>query len=380
MKRFPRFNHVARICVVGVGGGGNNAVNRMIHDQIRNVEFIAVNTQTIALLQSEAPTRIQIGKNGQGTGGNVQIGQQAAQVAKPELRRVLRGADLVFITAGLGGGTGSGAAPVIAQIAKEQGALTIGVVTYPFAFEGKQRLNNANHGMELLSQHVDTLITIPNDRLFNVTEDKTPLRTAFHLADDVLRKAVQSITDVINSIGMINVDFADVRAVMSMGGAAMMASGVATGENRAQRAAEEVVNSNLLGISVDGAKGILLNVTAGRDQLSAAELQLASEIVRERADPEANFILGVVYNEKMGDSLQLTMIATGFPLMHKNRPTEEIVQEIENKVAPPPPLEETVPIRRVIMSRPKQRQRTDHTTPHGRFQHGQWGLPAHLRS
>jgi cell division protein FtsZ len=304
----------AMIKVVGVGGGGSNAVNRMIEEGLGGVEFIAVNTDSQALTLSNARTRVRIGEKltrGLGAGGNPEIGRKAAEESADELYEVLRGADMVFITSGMGGGTGTGAAPVIAQIAKELGALTIGVVTKPFSFEGARRISTAEVGIEELKSRVDTLIVIPNDRLLQIMDKKTPLNAAFRIADDVLRQGIQGISEVITVPGLINLDFADVRAIMSEGGAALMAVGTASGDDRARKAAEMAVSSNLLDVTIDGARGILFNVTGGPD-MSLFEVNEAAAIIKETAHPDVQLIFGAVIDENMRDQIRITVIATGF--------------------------------------------------------------------
>ncbi len=304
----------AQIKVVGVGGGGQNAVNRMIDEGLAGVDFIAVNTDQQALMLSKAPVRIRIGEKitrGLGAGGNAEIGEKAAEESADELYEVLKGADMVFITAGMGGGTGSGAAPVIARIARELGALTIGVVTRPFSFEGTPRMRTAEAAIERLKEHVDTLIVIPNDRLLEIVGQKATLSQALRTADDVLRQGIQGISEVITVPGLINLDFADVRTIMSEGGAALMAVGVASGESRARMAAEQAITSNLLDVTIDGARGILFNITGGTD-LSMFEVNEAATIIKAAAHPDCNVIFGAVIDENMKDQIRITVIATGF--------------------------------------------------------------------
>jgi cell division protein FtsZ len=304
----------AQIKVVGVGGGGQNAVNRMIDEGLAGVDFIAVNTDQQALMLSKAPVRIRIGEKitrGLGAGGNAEIGEKAAEESADELYEVLKGADMVFITAGMGGGTGSGAAPVIARIARELGALTIGVVTRPFSFEGTPRMRTAEAAIERLKEHVDTLIVIPNDRLLEIVGQKATLPQALRTADDVLRQGIQGISEVITVPGLINLDFADVRTIMSEGGAALMAVGVASGESRARVAAEQAITSNLLDVTIDGARGILFNITGGTD-LSMFEVNEAATIIKAAAHPDCNVIFGAVIDENMKDQIRITVIATGF--------------------------------------------------------------------
>ncbi|MGB9897963.1 cell division protein FtsZ, partial [Thermanaerothrix sp.] len=304
----------ARIKVVGVGGGGCNAVDRMIEEGLTGIEFIAVNTDAQDLLLSKAPTRVRIGDKltrGLGAGGNPEVGRKAAEESAEELYNVLKGSDMVFVTAGLGGGTGTGAAPVVAQIAKEVGALTIGVVTRPFAFEGSKRAQAAEAGIAKLKEHADTLIVIPNDRLLQIVDKKIGIVDAFRIADDVLRQGIQGISELITVPGLINLDFADVKAIMSEGGAALMAVGHASGEDRARVAAEQAISSQLLDITIDGARGILFNITGGPN-LTLFEVNQAAAIIKETAHPDCNLIFGAVIDPNMGDEIRITVIATGF--------------------------------------------------------------------
>ncbi len=304
----------AQIKVVGVGGGGGNAVNRMIAEGLGGVEFITVNTDNQALMLSRAKTRVRIGDKltrGLGAGGNPEIGRKAAEESADELYEVLRGADMVFIASGMGGGTGTGAAPVVAQIAKELGSLTIGVVTKPFTFEGGKRMQAAEAGIEALKSQVDTLIVIPNDRLLQIASKNSTLQQAFSLADDVLRQGIQGISELITVPALINLDFADVRTIMSEGGAALMAVGRGTGDDRAAKAAEAAISSALLDVTIDGARGILFNITGGSD-LSLFEVSAAASVIKESAHPEANVIFGAQIDETMGDEVRVTVIATGF--------------------------------------------------------------------
>ena len=304
----------ALIRVIGVGGGGSNAVNRMIRAEMMGVEFIACNTDAQALLQSDAPHKIRIGDKitrGLGAGGDSSIGQRAAEEDSDKIAQALADSDMVFITAGMGGGTGSGAAPVVAQLAKEAGALTIGVVTKPFAFEGNRRKLVAEKAAEELKAKVDTLITIPNDRLKDVVQKNTSILDAFRVVDDVLRQGVQGISDIITMPGLINLDFADVRTIMRDAGSALMGIGRASGENRAVEAARMAIASPLLEVNIAGAQGILFNITGGSD-LSLHEVTEAAEEIRAAADPEANIIFGTSYNDRLGDEVAITVIATGF--------------------------------------------------------------------
>jgi len=310
----PQAESFARIKVVGVGGGGCNAVNRMIAEGMQGIEFIAVNTDGQALLFSKASTRVRIGEKvtrGRGAGGVPEIGQKAAEESSEELYQVLRGSDMVFVTAGMGGGTGTGAAPIIAQIAKEIGALTIGVVTKPFTFEASHRMQAAEVGITKLKEQADTLIVIPNDRLLQIVDKRASLLDAFSVADDVLRQGIQGISELITVPGLINLDFADVRTIMSEGGAALMAVGRGSGENRAREAAEMAMSSQLLDITIDGARGILFNVTGGQD-LTLFEVNEAAAIIKETAHPDVNLIFGSVIDPSMGDEIRITVIATGF--------------------------------------------------------------------
>jgi cell division protein FtsZ len=304
----------ALIRVIGIGGGGSNAVNRMIRAEMMGVEFIAVNTDAQALLQSDAPHKIRIGDKvtrGLGAGGDPTIGQRSAEEDQEKIYEALKDSDMVFLTAGMGGGTGSGAAPVIAEIAKEVGALTIGVVTKPFSFEGAKRRMVAEKTTELLRDKVDTLITIPNDRLKDVVSKNTSIVDAFRVVDDVLRQGVQGISDLITVPGLINLDFADVRTIMKSAGSALMGIGRASGENRAADAARQAIASPLLEVNITGAQGLLFNVTGGPN-LGLFEVNEAAEIIKEAADPEANIIFGTVIDERMGDDVMITVIATGF--------------------------------------------------------------------
>jgi cell division protein FtsZ len=304
----------ANIKVVGVGGGGCNAIDRMIEEGLHGVEFIAINTDAQALMLSKAPTRVRIGDKltrGLGSGGNPETGKKAAEESAEEMYDVLRGADMVFITGGMGGGTGTGACPIVAQISREVGALTIGVVTRPFTFEGSRRIQAAEGGIDELKEQADTLIVIPNDRLLQIVDKKANLHEAFNIADDVLNQGVQGISELITVPGLINLDFADVRTIMSEGGAALMAVGNAKGDERAREAAEKAISSELLDITIDGARGILFNVTGGPD-LTLFEVNQAAAIIKETAHPDVNLIFGAVIDPSMGDELRITVIATGF--------------------------------------------------------------------
>lgn len=305
---------VANIKVVGVGGGGNNAVNRMISAGLRGVEFIAINTDAQALTMSLSNQKIQVGSKltkGLGAGGNPEIGQKAAEESRDEIVECLKGADMIFVTAGMGGGTGTGAAPVVAEIGRELGALTVGVVTRPFTFEGRKRYTQANVGVENLRAQVDTLITIPNDKLLQVIEKNTSIIEAFRIADDVLRQGVQGISDLIAVPGLINLDFADVKTIMRETGSALMGIGTATGETRAVDAARMAISSPLLETSIEGARGVLLNITGG-SSLGLFEVNEAADIISQSVDPEANIIFGAVIDETLNDEVRVTVIATGF--------------------------------------------------------------------
>ncbi len=305
---------LAQIKVIGVGGGGSNAVNRMIENGVQGVEFIAVNTDAQALNLAKAEVKMQIGgklTRGLGAGANPEIGKKAAEESKEQIQEALSGADMVFVTAGMGGGTGTGAAPVIAEIAKELGALTVGVVTRPFTFEGKKRSTQAVTGIAMLKEKVDTLIVIPNDRLLEIVDKNTPMLEAFREADNVLRQGVQGISDLIAVPGLINLDFADVKTIMTERGSALMGIGIATGENRASEAAKKAISSPLLETSIDGAKGVLMNITGGSN-LSLYEVNEAADIVSSASDENVNMIFGSVINEDLKDEILVTVIATGF--------------------------------------------------------------------
>jgi cell division protein FtsZ len=319
--------HFALIKVIGVGGGGSNAVNRMIRAEMMGVEFIAVNTDAQALLQSDAPHKIRIGDKltrGLGAGADPSVGQRAAEEDSEKIYEALKDADMIFITAGMGGGTGSGAAHVIAEIAKDLGALTVGVITKPFSFEGVRRKLVAEQFSELLKEKCDTLITIPNDRLREVVDKKTSILDAFRVVDDVLRQGVQGISDLITVPGLINLDFADVKTIMRDAGSSMMGIGIGTGDNRAVEAARAAVMSPLLEVNITGARGILFNVTGGSD-LGLFEVNEAAEVIKEAADPEANIIFGTVIDDRMRDEVKVTVIATGFDATRKPRPASRAV-------------------------------------------------------
>jgi cell division protein FtsZ len=307
-------HHIAIIKVIGVGGGGSNAINRMIDAGLKGVEFIAINTDGQALLMSDADTKLDIGRTitrGLGAGSDPEVGREAAEENRDTIEEVLKGADMVFITAGKGGGTGTGAAPIVAEIARSQGALTVGVVTRPFTFEGKRRAVQAETGIQRLREAVDALIVIPNDRLITVSNDKTSMVNAFKMADEVLLQGVQGITDLINEPGLINTDFADVKMIMANAGTALMGIGTASGENRAEEACRAAIQSPLLEASIEGAKGILLTVAGGSD-LGLFEVNQAAEMIQRDAHPDANIIFGSVIDDAMGDEVRVTVIAAGF--------------------------------------------------------------------
>lgn len=314
-------SEIAKIKVIGVGGGGNNAVNRMIEGDVKGVEFIAVNTELQVLNKSNADTKLQIGEKltkGLGAGAKPVIGEQAAEESREDLSKALAGSDMVFVTAGMGGGTGTGAAPIAAQCARELGALTIAVVTKPFTFEGKIRMKNALEGIEKLKNNVDAILVVPNDKLMGIIDKKTSIKDAFKTADDVLRQGIQGISDLITVPGIINLDFADVRTIMSDQGEALMGIGIGTGDNRASDAATMAINSPLWERSIDGAKGIIINIT-GNEDLGLFEMNEAAQIITEAADPDANIIWGTSVDSEMDkDTVKITVIATGFEERKKN--------------------------------------------------------------
>lgn len=366
--------------VVGVGGGGSNAVNRMIEAGVSGVEFIAVNTDAQALESSDAKQRVQIGSKltrGLGAGGNPEAGEKAAGESLEDLYEVLDGSDMVFVTAGMGGGTGTGAAPVVAKVAKEIGALTVGIVTRPFMFEGTKRASSAESGIERLQEHVDTLIVIPNDRLLEITDRRVSMSEALQLADDVLRQGIQGISELITIPGLINLDFADVRTIMSGGGAALMAVGHGEGEERAHTAATQAINSRLLDVTIDGAKGILFNVTGG-DNLSLYEVNQAAAIIRETAHPDANIIFGAVIDPSMGDAMRITVIATGFEREQQSRR-----MQVKRQLNRRPSREESQSPRRAAESSnvpPEQNPRREsEPAQRSRFSPNDIDIPAFLR-
>ncbi len=352
VQRMPETEGNALIRVVGVGGGGSNAVNRMINENIAGVDFIAINTDKQALMASQARQRVAIGERttrGLGSGGKPEVGSKAAEESEEELHELLQGSDMVFVTACMGGGTGTGASPLVAKVAREEGALTIGVVTKPFSFEGAQRMRAAETGIEQLKEHVDTLIVIPNDRLLETADRRISLMDSFKMADDVLRQGIQGISELITVPGLINLDFADVQTIMSLGGAALMAVGHGTGEDRARIAAEAALASKLLDVTIAGARGILFNVTGGNN-LSLYEINHAAAIIRETAHPDVNMIFGAVIDETMTDEIRITVIATGFehgaPMMRQmsraesRLPQREPVRQSVSRPTAPPVREE----------------------------------------
>lgn len=319
----------ANIKVIGIGGGGNNAVNRMVDSGLQGVEFISVNTDAQALYLSKAEKKIQIGEKltkGLGAGADPEIGKKAAEESKGEIEDAIKGADMLFITAGMGGGTGTGAAPIVAEVSKGLGILTVGVVTKPFTFEGKKRMSNAESGITNIKNNVDTLITIPNDRLLSIAEKKTSMVDAFKMADDILRQGVQGISDLIAVPGLINLDFADVRTIMMETGLAHMGIGKGNGENRAVEAAKQAISSPLLETSIEGAKGVLLNITGGSN-LGLLEVNEAAELISTAADAEANIIFGAVIDESLQDEIHITVIATGFEQFEKKKSAS--IEELE---------------------------------------------------
>lgn len=324
----------AHIKVVGVGGGGNNAVNRMIENGVKGIEFVAVNTDRQALHSSQAEIRLQIGEKltrGLGAGANPDIGMKAAEESRNEIEEALKGADMIFITAGMGGGTGTGAAPIVAEVAKDLGILTVGVVTKPFMFEGRRRMIHAEGGIEELKSRVDTLVTIPNDRLLQVAEKKTTIVDAFKMADDVLRQGIQGISDLIAVPALINLDFADVKTIMYDKGLAHMGIGRGSGENRATEAAKQAIQSPLLETSIEGAQGVLMNITGGAN-LGIFEVNEAADLIRQSVDVDANIIFGAGVDESLNDEIKITVIATGFDAPKKETaPKQETVNKVEEK-------------------------------------------------
>jgi len=362
---------LAKIKVIGVGGGGSNAVNRMIESGVQGVEFITVNTDAQALHLSKSETRIQIGgklTRGLGAGANPEVGKKAAEESRDQIEEVLKGADMVFVTAGMGGGTGTGAAPVIAEIAKDLGALTVGVVTRPFTFEGRRRSTHAMTGIDALKEKVDTLIVIPNDRLLEIVDKNTPMLEAFREADNVLRQGVQGISDLIATPGLINLDFADVKTIMTERGSALMGIGIATGENRAADAAKKAICSPLLESSIEGAKGVLMNITGGTN-LSLYEVNEAADIVASSSDPEVNMIFGAVINEDLKDEIIVTVIATGF----------DEAQSINRTIAQTPRQTQNQPMKNPIQS-PKREEREEVRPMTQSFNDNDLDIPTFLRN
>ncbi len=338
----PSFNSDDIIKVIGVGGGGNNVVNRMVRSGMQGVDFIAVNTDKQCLSASQATMKIQLGKTGQGAGANPDLARECAEESKDQLTRALEGTDMLFVTAGMGGGTGTGAAPVVAEIAKNMGILTVGVVTKPFVFEGRRRMEQAEKGIAVLREKVDSLVIIPNDRLQYATDQKITFANAFEIADDVLRQAVQSISDLIKTTGLINLDFADVTAVMKDAGMAHMGVGRAAGKNKAEEATKMAVASPLLETSIDGAKGVIVNITGPMD-MGLEEVEVATNMVKEVADPDALFMLGAAFDESLEDEIRVTVIATGFGGVVNPVPggSESPIQSDEDfRIKPPVPLAE----------------------------------------
>jgi cell division protein FtsZ len=379
VQRMPEVEGAALIRVVGVGGGGSNAVNRMIEAGIAGVDFVAVNTDNQALMASRARKRLHIGERatrGLGAGGDPEMGTRAAEESADEIRGALRGSDMVFVTAGMGGGTGTGATPLVAKVARDEGALTIGVVTRPFSFEGSRRAQAAVTGIEQLKEHVDTLIVIPNDRLLETADKRLSLVDSFRLADDVLRQGIQGISELITVPGLINLDFADVRTIMSLGGAALMAIGHGSGDDRAQHAAEQALSNRLLDVTIDGARGILFNVTGGPN-LSLYEINQAAAVIRETAHPDVNLIFGAVVDEHMGDEIRITVIATGFdrsiPPVHRMTAP----RQVERRPTPRPAREtESVSVSRTETTRP---QPAETQRPNSSFRIDDLDIPAFLR-
>jgi cell division protein FtsZ len=359
----PEFLPEATIKVIGVGGGGTNAVNRMIKAGVHGVHFISVNTDSQALQQAQASTRIQIGEKltrGLGAGGNPTIGQKAAEESNEELYESLQGADMVFVTAGMGGGTGTGAAPIIAQIAQDVGALTVGVVTKPFSFEGARRRTSAEEGIAALKDRVDALITIPNDQLLKIADQKMSMGDAFALADEVLHQGIEGISDTITKPGMINLDFADVKAIMSHAGSALMAIGQAAGENRAAQAAQAAISSPLLDVSIAGAKGVLFNV-AGTD-FTLHEVNEAASVIQQAADPDASIIFGAVIDERLQDEIRITVIATGFEARGVSAARSPLRPPATSSRLRPPDIEQPASQEQKTVERPLETPRQEPRT------------------
>jgi len=372
----PQSTNFAKIRVIGVGGGGGNALNSMIsQSSIQGVDFVAINTDAQALLRNHASTKVQIGDNitkGLGSGGDPEIGRQAAEESEAKIKEMLEGSDMVFLTAGMGGGTGSGATSVVARLSKEVGALTVAVVTKPFTFEGARRMVTAEEAIEEMKDKVDTLITIPNQRIMDVVDRKLSLLEAFKVADSVLTQGVQGISEIITVPGLINVDFADVRTIMSDAGSALMGIGTGIGENRAQAAARSAIASPLLEISMDGARGVLFNVVGGPD-LTMTEVDEAAKIIASAADPDANIIFGATIDESMHDQIRLTVVATGF---------DQNKQQLQQFVSTPQPIQPreeerpAVPQNQPFVSNPSSNTPTPETK---KEEEDEWDIPAFLR-
>ncbi|WP_301108224.1 cell division protein FtsZ [Sporosarcina sp.] len=372
---------LAVIKVIGVGGGGNNAVNRMIEHGVQGVEFIAVNTDAQALKLSSAEVKLQIGEKltrGLGAGANPEVGKKAAEESKEQIEEALRGADMVFVTAGMGGGTGTGAAPVIAQIAKDLGALTVGVVTRPFTFEGRKRQTQAIGGITGMKEAVDTLIVIPNDKLLEIVDKNTPMLEAFREADNVLRQGVQGISDLIAVPGLINLDFADVKTIMSNKGSALMGIGMSTGENRAAEAAKKAISSPLLETSIDGAKGVLMNITGGSN-LSLFEVQEAADIVATASDEDVNMIFGSVINDDLKDEIIVTVIATGFNEEHLTAPRPGRNSGVGSGIRQSKPAQQQAPVQS-RREEPRYEQPEQPRQPQTNQHEEQLDIPTFLRN
>ncbi|MCL2323598.1 MAG: cell division protein FtsZ [Oscillospiraceae bacterium] len=368
------FNRLAQIKVIGIGGGGSNAVNRMINEGIKNVEFIAVNTDAQALALSHATQKIQIGDKltkGLGAGANPEIGEKAANESRDAIEQIIKGSDMVFITAGMGGGTGTGGAPIIAEIAKNLGILTVGVVTKPFSFEGKKRMTQAEQGIQRLKENVDSLVTIPNERLLSIVDKKTSLVQAFYLADDVLRQGVQSISDLITVTGLVNLDFADIKTIMYSKGLAHMGVGVGNGDNRATDAAKQAISSPLLETSILGATGVLLNITGGSD-LSIIEIDQAVQIITQAADSEANIIFGAAIEDDLKDEMKITLIATGF---EEDKKKESILFSTNNKRPEP----EIFRVKEPIVAKPQVNNNNHNQVLSNPFEDGDPSIPPWIR-
>ncbi|MGH2537597.1 MAG: cell division protein FtsZ [Candidatus Promineifilaceae bacterium] len=380
-QRVPDIEGSALIRVVGVGGGGSNAVDRMIGEGIIGVEFIAMNTDGQALMRSQASKRVRLGDKatrGLGAGGDPEVGERAAEESIEELYGLLQGSDMVFVTAGMGGGTGTGATPSIAKVARELGALTIGVVTRPFTFEGAQRARAAEAGIDRLKEHVDTLIVIPNDKLLEMADKRVTLVESFGMADDVLRQGIQGISELITVPGLINLDFADVKAIMSIGGAALMAVGRGAGDDRARIAAEQALSSRLLDVTIDGARGILFNVTGG-PSMGLYEINQAASIIRETAHPDVNLIFGAVIDEHLADEIRIIVIATGFERqVPQFRP---MAQRVERPLPKGRPVRETVSVSSAAPARAEQSATPPAASPTERptFRFDDLDVPAFLR-